>query len=67
MFLIQDGNRLPLQSAMAGATVWAVMEQWTPGDLLVLRVSEKRARGGSLRDLDGSHIRSGIVEAVSWR
>ena len=45
MFLIQDGNRLPLQSAMAGAAVWAVMEQWTPGDLLVLRVSEKRARG----------------------
>ncbi|WP_321911989.1 hypothetical protein [Burkholderia cepacia] len=30
---------------MAGATVWAVMKQWTPGDLLMLRVSEKRARG----------------------
>ncbi|WP_321818863.1 MULTISPECIES: hypothetical protein [unclassified Burkholderia] len=49
MFLIQDENRLPLQSAVAGAGagVWAVMEQWTPGDLLVLRVSEKRARGVS--------------------
>ncbi len=45
MFLIQDENRLPLQSALAGAGVWAVMEQWTPGDLLVLRVSEKRTRG----------------------
>lgn len=47
MFLVQDENRLPMQSAMAGdgAGVWAVMEQWTPGDLLVLRVSEKRARG----------------------
>ncbi|KHK59481.1 hypothetical protein PI86_09160 [Burkholderia sp. A9] len=47
MFLIQDENRLPLQSAVAGegAGVWAVMEQWTPGDLLVLRVSEKRSRG----------------------
>jgi len=47
MFLIQDENRLPIPSALAGdgAGVWAVMEQWTPGDLLVLRVSEKRARG----------------------
>lgn len=47
MFLIRDDNRLPLQSAMAGdgAGIWAVMEQWTPGDLLVLRVAEKRARG----------------------
>lgn len=47
MFLIQDDNRLPLQSAMAGdgAGIWAVMEQWTPGDLLVLRVAEKRVRG----------------------
>ncbi|WP_254776240.1 hypothetical protein [Ralstonia sp. 25mfcol4.1] len=46
MFLIQDENRLPLPSALAGdgAGVWAVMEQWTPGDLLVLRVAEKRAR-----------------------
>lgn len=46
MFLIQDENRLPLVSALAGegAGVWAVMEQWVPGDLLVLRVSEKRSR-----------------------
>lgn len=27
-----------------GAGVWAVMEQWVPSDLLVLRVSEKRSR-----------------------
>jgi len=46
MFLIHDENRLPLPSALVGdgAGVWAVMEQWTPGDLLVLRVSEKRTR-----------------------
>ncbi len=45
MFLIQDENRLPLQSEIAGgAGVWAVMEQWMPGDLLVLRVAEKGSR-----------------------
>ncbi|GJG94340.1 hypothetical protein [Cupriavidus pauculus] len=46
MFLIQDENRLPLQSALVGdgAGVWAVLEQWTPGDLLVLRVAQKRTR-----------------------
>lgn len=45
MFLIQDEHRLPLQSAIAGGTgVWAVMEQWMPGDLLVLRVAEKGSR-----------------------
>lgn len=44
MFLIHDENRLLLQSAAAGAGVWAVMEQWMPGDLLVLQVSQKRTR-----------------------
>jgi hypothetical protein len=47
MFLIQDENRLPLQSAIAGAGagVMAIVEQWAPGDILVLRVSRARARG----------------------
>ncbi|WP_258397067.1 hypothetical protein [Paraburkholderia unamae] len=47
MFLIRKENRLPLQSTIAGegAGIWAVAEQWTPGEMLVLRVSEKRARG----------------------
>lgn len=44
MFLIHDENRLPLPSAVAGAGIWAVMEQWVPGDLLVLRVAEKGSR-----------------------
>jgi len=45
MFLIQDENRLPLSAAVGdGAGLWAMMEQWTPGDLLVLRVSAKRTR-----------------------
>lgn len=37
---------MPFQSAIAGsgAGVWAVMEQWMPGDLLVLRVAEKGSR-----------------------
>lgn len=47
MFLIKDENRLPFQSAVAGvgAGVWAVVEQWTPGDLLGLRVSSAGTRG----------------------
>ncbi|MGF6552340.1 hypothetical protein QFZ96_007476 [Paraburkholderia youngii] len=44
MFLIQPENVLPLQSAVAGADVCAVAEQWTPGDLLVLRVASTGAR-----------------------
>jgi hypothetical protein len=47
MFFIQDEYRLPLQSAVvgSGAAVLAVVEQWSPGDLLVLRVARARARG----------------------
>jgi hypothetical protein len=44
MFLIQAENVLPLQSAVAGADVCAVAEQWTPGDLLVLRVGRAGER-----------------------
>jgi hypothetical protein len=47
MFLIQDEHRMPLQSAVVGrgAAVLAMVEQWTFGDLLVLRVARPRERG----------------------
>lgn len=47
MFLTCEGNRLPVQSAMAGegAAVWAVTEMWTGGDALILQFSKSGDRG----------------------
>ncbi|MBB4513898.1 hypothetical protein [Paraburkholderia fungorum] len=61
MFLIRNENRLPLQSTTAGevAGVWMAAEQWTSGDLLVLKVSAKRARG--LPGVIWTDLRSGAA------
>jgi hypothetical protein len=47
MFLTCEGNRLPVQSALAGegAAVWAVAEMWSGGDALILQFSKSGDRG----------------------
>ena len=47
MFLTCEGNRLPLQSALAGegATVWSVAEMLTGSDALILQFSKTGDRG----------------------
>ncbi|MGF6759211.1 hypothetical protein [Paraburkholderia sp. GAS42] len=47
MFLTCEGNRLPVQSALAGegSAVWAVTEMWSGGDALILQFTNAGKRG----------------------